>query len=99
MTTAPSRESPGGRVTLHIDHFPAVDANSVTYSISFNVKTAMGAVLLGRVQGLDALRGVLQKLKLNSLAVEAACSTMTHHACHEIPDVDLTPSLIRELGL
>jgi len=95
MTTAPSRQSPGGVVVIRIDRIdgPAVDAKSTTYSLSF------GAILLGRVEGLDALRNVLQKLKVTSLAIDTACKVLTERPHHDISDVTLTPALIRELGM
>jgi hypothetical protein len=95
MTTLPSRQSPGGVVIVRIDRIdrPAVDPNSTAYSLSF------GAILLGRVEGPDALRNVLQKLKVSSLAIETACKVLTERPHHDISDVTLTPALIRELGM
>jgi hypothetical protein len=99
MTTPPSRESPGGTVVVRIERLPGADPNSATYSVSFTAKTAMGAVLLGRVQGLDGLRELLRKLNMSGPAVETTCSTLTDRPFHEIHGVNLTPALIRELGL
>ena len=99
MTTAPFRQSPGGKVTLHVDRLSGVDPNSVTYSVSFTAEAAMSAVLLGRVQGLGALRDWLQKLNVSPPAVETACSALTQRTSHDIQGVNITPSLIRELGL
>jgi hypothetical protein len=95
MTTLPSRQSPGGVVVIGIDRIdrPAVDPNSTAYSLSF------GAILLGRVAGLDALQNVLQKLKVPSCAIETACLELTKRPHHDISDVTLTPALIRELGM
>jgi hypothetical protein len=95
MTTLPSRQSPGGVVVISIDRIdrPAVDPNSTAYSLSF------GAVLLSRVEGLDALQNVLQKLKVPSRAIETACQELTERPHHDISDVTLTPALIRELGM
>jgi hypothetical protein len=95
MTTLPSRQSPGGVVVIGIDRIgrPAVDPNSTAYSLSF------GAILLGRVEGLDALQNVLQKLQVPSRAIETACRELTERPHHDISDVTLTPALIRELGM
>jgi hypothetical protein len=95
MTTLPSRQSPGGVVTIRIDRIdrPGVDPNSTAYSLSF------GAILLGRVEGLDSIRNVLQKLKLSSLAIETACRVLSERPHHDISDVTLTPALIRELDM
>ena len=95
MTTLPSGQSRGGVVVIRIDRIdrPAVDPNSTAYSLSF------GAILLGRVAGLDALQNVLQKLKVPSCAIETACLELTKRPHHDISDVTLTPALIRELGM
>ncbi len=95
MTTLPSRQSPGGVVAIHIDRIdrPVVDPSSTAYSLSF------GAILLGRVEGLDALRNVLQRLQVTSFAIETACQVLTERPHHDISDVTLTPALIREVGM
>jgi hypothetical protein len=59
----------------------------------------VGAILLGRVEGLEALRDLLQKLKENAPAIETACKALAERPHYEISDVTLTPALIRELGL
>jgi hypothetical protein len=99
MTTPPSRESPGGIVVVRIERLLGADPNSATCSVSFTAKAALGPVLLGRVQGLDALRGLLRKLNMTGPAVETVCEIMTERPVHEIHGVNLTPSLIRELCL
>jgi hypothetical protein len=98
MTTPPSRESSGGIVVVRIERLTGADPNSATYSVSFTPAAAMGAVLLGRVQGLDALRGLLRKLNMSGPAVDTTCSTLTDRPFHEIHGVNITPSMIRELG-
>ena len=87
--------SPGGVVVIRIDRIdgPAVDPNSTAYSLSF------GAILLGRVEGLDALRNLLEKLTVTSPAIETACKVLTERLHHDISGVTLTPALIRELGV
>jgi hypothetical protein len=98
MTTQPSQESPGGMVVIFIDRPPAVDPTSAEYSVSFGAITATGAVLLGRVEGLDALRRVLRKLDLTGPEVETACLVLTERPHYEVPGVLLTQTLIRGLG-
>lgn len=95
MTTPPYRQSPGGVVDIRIDRIdrPVIDRNSIEYSLSFE------AILLGRVKGLDALRNVLEKLKVTSPAIETACKVLTERPGHNISGVTLTPALIRELGV
>ena len=95
MTTLPSGQSRRSVVVIRIDRIdrPAVDPNSTAYSLSF------GAILLGRVEGLAALRNVLQKLQVPSLAIETACKVLTECPHHDISDVTLTPALICELSM
>jgi len=99
VTTAPSSESPGGTVVVRIDRFPNRVPNSAIYAVTFAAKAAMGAVLLSRVQGLDALRVLLRKLNLTGAAAETACAILTERQFHEIDGVTLTPRLIRELSV
>jgi hypothetical protein len=101
MTTSPAREPPGGVVIIHMDRVddPGIDPNSTGYAVSFRGATAIAAVLLGRVEGLYALGGVLRKLRLTARAVETAWQELTEHSHYEISGVLLTPELIRELGL
>lgn len=99
MTTLPSRQSPGGKIVLHIDRLPAVDPNSAEYSVSFSAMGAMGDILLGKVHGLDALGSLLRKLDLTGPAVETVCTAMIERSFHAIQGVNLTPQLIRDIGM
>jgi len=67
--------------------------------VSFQATVATGLVLLGRVQGLNALRDLLRKLKVTEPVVNAAGEAMNQRSVHEISSVTLTPALIRELDL
>jgi hypothetical protein len=79
---------------------PGVEPNSTEYSVSFGGTTdPVGATLLGIVEGLDALRDLLQKLKETAPGIERARNVLTEHPHHEISGVTLTPAMIRELGL
>jgi hypothetical protein len=62
-------------------------------------KDAVGAFYLGRASGFDSLVTLLRKVGVSSPDVEMALQVLTAHGHHEIPDVTLTPGLIRELGL
>ena len=84
---------------VRIERLSGAEPSAATYAVNFIAEAAMGAVLLGRVQGLDALRGLLGKLNMTGPAVETVCKIMTQRPFHEIHGVNLTPSLIRELGL
>ena len=77
----------------------ALDPNSAVYSVSLRDQNAVGDILLRKVRGLEALRALLQKLNLTGPAAHAACAIMTEHPFHEIAGVNLTPALIREIGL
>jgi hypothetical protein len=78
---------------------PVVDPNTAQYSIGFETTVVTGFVLLGRVQGLSALRELLRKLQVTEPVVDAACEAMIRRPVHEISSVMLTPALIRELDL
>ena len=99
MTTLPSRQSLGGTIVLHVDRLPAVDPTDAEYTLSFRAAGAMGNILLGKVHGLDALRAVLRKLNFTGPAAETVRAIMTERPVHEIAGINLTPALIRELGL
>ena len=91
-------ESPGDTVVILIDRSDYF-ANPADYFVGFKEGAATRAVLLGSVEGLNALRGVLRKLNLTEPAVEAACMVLIEHSHYEISGVVLTPALIRELGV
>ena len=54
---------------------------------------------IGRTIGFDSLTTLLRKVGVSPADVEMALQVLSTHAHHEIPDVTLTPRLIRELGL
>ncbi len=62
-------------------------------------KDGMGAFYLGRAAGFDPLTALLRKLGVKPADIETALHVLTAQTHHEIPDVILTQSLIRELGL
>ena len=62
-------------------------------------KDGMGAFYLGRAAGFDPLTALLRKLGVKPADIETALQVLTARPHHEIPDVILTHSLIRELGL
>jgi hypothetical protein len=102
MTIPPDRQIREGVGVLRIGRLdgPGVDPNTTEYSVTFGgTIDPAGALLLARVEGLDALRELLQKLKVAPPAIETARQALAERADHEISGVKLTPSLIRELGL
>jgi hypothetical protein len=62
-------------------------------------KDGVGAFYLGKVSGLDPLTVLLRKLGVPGPIIGTALQVLTAQPHHEIPDVILTQSLIRELGL
>jgi hypothetical protein len=102
MTIPPNRQIREGLGVLRINRLdgPGVDPNTTEYSVSFRgTVDPVGAILLARVEGLDALRELLQKLKVDPPASETARKALAERADHEISSVMLTPAMIRELGL
>jgi hypothetical protein len=91
-------ESPGDTGVILIDRSDYF-ANPAEYFVGFKRAAATSAVLLGSVEGVNALRGVLRKLNLTEPAIEAACMALTELPHYEISGVVLTPTLIRELNL
>jgi hypothetical protein len=62
-------------------------------------KDGVGAFYLGKVSGFDPLTVLLRKLGVPGPIIGTALQVLTAQLHHEIPDVILTQSLIRELGL
>src|SRR5713101_7690133 len=84
-------------IPLHIDredgdiHPPTAD-----YAVSFGgSKDRAGTVLLGRPQGLDALTVLLRSLGIAPSEIETACQVLTEQPHYVIPDVSLTPVVLR----
>jgi len=86
---------------LHIDredgdiHPPTAD-----YAVSFGgSKDRVGTVLLGRPQGVDALTALLRGLGIAPGEIVTACQVLTEQTHHVIPDVMLTPAVVRRFHL
>ena len=62
-------------------------------------KEEVGAVLIARPKGMDALKDILRKLAITPGDIETACRVLTTQPSHLIPEVLLSPSVIRRLGL
>src|SRR6266542_6696598 len=70
------------------------------YLVSFGGhKDGVGAFYLGRASGFGPLIALLRKLRVQPAYMETALQVLTAQPHHEIPNVILTQSLIRELGL
>ena len=52
-------------------------------------------MLLGRPQGLDALTVLLRSLGIAPSEIETACQVLTEQPHYVIPDVSLTPVVLR----
>ena len=100
---SPSQEPPAARqpIPLHIDRAagPAIDLTTTEYSVTFGgSKDAVGTVLLGSPAGLEALAAFLRKIGLASSEIEIARRVLSEQAHHELPDVKLSPTILRNLG-
>jgi hypothetical protein len=101
MPTEPRQphRTPG---VIHIDNQNHASGSEgpPEFVVSFGgKKDGIGAFSLGRAIGFDSLTALLRKVGVSPVDVEIALQGLTAHAHHEISDVTLTPSLIRELGL
>jgi len=99
---SPSQEHPAaGPTPLHIDRAagPEIDLTTTGYSVTFGgSKDAVGTVLLGSPAGLEALAAFLRKIGLASSEIETARRVLSEQAHHELPDVKLSPPILRQLG-
>ena len=59
---------------------------------------AVGTVLLGNPQGLEALTAFLRKIGLASPEIEIAQRVLAEQWHYEFPDVKLSPAILRQLG-
>ena len=88
--------------TLRIDRpgGPGIDLGTVEYSVTFGgVKDDVGAVIVARSKGFDALTALLRKLPISPAEIETAIRVLTSQPSYAISDVPLTKQLLRSLGL
>jgi hypothetical protein len=100
---SPSQEHPAARppTPLHIDRAagPRIDLTTTEYAVTLGgSKDAVGTVLLGNPQGLEALTAFLRKIGLASPEIEIAQRVLSEQSHFEIPDVKLSPTVLRQLG-
>ena len=96
--STPSRLRP----PLHIEREDGAGINPPTteYAVSFGGSTdRVGTVLLGRPQGLDALVLLLRGLGMAHGEIVTACQALTEQPRYVIPDVSLTPAVLRRFRL
>ena len=89
-------------ITLRIDRpgGPGIDLGTVEYSITFGgAKDDVGAVILARSKGFDALTALLRKLPISPAEIETAIRVLTSQPSYASSDVPLTRQLLRSLGL
>jgi len=87
---------------LHIEREDGAGINPPTteYAVSFGGSTdRVGTVLLGRPQGLDALVLLLRGLGMAHGEIVTACQALTEQPHYVIPDVSLTPAVLRRFRL
>ena len=100
MTTSrgPPAQAP---VPLHIEGSddPAIILETTGYRVSLGgSKDGVGTIVLGTAKGVRTLRIFLLKLGVAPSEVEIACRVLDEQAHHEIPDVNLRPAALRDLG-
>ena len=86
---------------LHIDREDGdIHPPTAEYAVSFGgSKDRVGTVLLGRPQGLDALAALLRGLGIAPTEILAACQVLTEQPHYVIPDIMLTPAILRRFRL
>jgi hypothetical protein len=62
-------------------------------------KDDVGAVIVAKPQGFDALTTLLRKLPISPGEIETAIRALTSQPSHAIQDVTLTKELLRSVGL
>jgi len=101
MSPSEERSAAVPPTPLHIDRAagPEIDLTTTGFSVTFGgSKDAVGTVLLGRPEGLDALTAFLRKIGLASPEVQIAWRVLSEQAHHELPDVKVSPTILRQLG-
>ena len=98
----PSQENVAARppTPLHIDRAagPTIDLTKTEYSVTFGgSKDAVGTILLGKPEGLNALTAFLRMLGLASQEIEIARGVLSEQSHYELPDVKLSPTILRQL--
>ncbi len=79
---------------------PGIDLSTVEYSVTFGgAKDDVGAVIVAKPKGFDALTALLRKLPMATADIETAIRVLTSQPRHMIPDVTVTRELLRSLGL
>jgi hypothetical protein len=87
---------------LHVEREDGdgIHAPTAEYAISFGgSKDRAGTVLLGRPQGLDALTVLLRSLGIAPSEIEKAYQALMEQPQYVIPDVSLTPAVLRRFRL
>ena len=62
-------------------------------------KDGTGTFYLGRVSGLGRLAALLTKVGVQPAEVDTALQTLPGQPHHQVPNVTLTPDVLRDLGL
>jgi hypothetical protein len=87
---------------LHIEREDGEGIHPPTaeYAVAFGgSKDRAGTMLLGRPQGLDALTVLLRSLGIAADEIETACQVLTEQSHYVIPDVSLTPLVLRRFRI
>jgi hypothetical protein len=88
-------------VPLHISRAgsPTIRPATAVYAVSLGgSKDGVGTVLIGTPKGIDALTALLAKIGVGRSEIETACKVLAEQPYHQIPNVKLTPPILRRLG-
>ena len=94
-----SQQSVSTRTPLHIvrEDGDGINPPTAEYAVSFGgSEDRVGTVLLGRPQGHGALTVLLRGLGIAHREIETACQALTEEPHYVIPDVTLTPTVLRK---
>ena len=97
----PSPAASATPVPLHISRAgsPTIRPATAVYAVSLGgSKDDVGTVLIGTPKGIDALTALLEKIGVGRSEIETACKVLAEQPYHQIPNVKLTPPILRRLG-
>ena len=98
MSTEP-QQPPGTRGVIRIECRHHSDRPS-EFLVSFGgKKDGVGTFWVGSTIDIGAVSALLPMLGVSATEVKTAVQVLMTEPHHEIPDVMLTPAMIRELGL
>ena len=98
---SPAGNSSKMPVPLHISRGGSATIRPATavYAVSLGgSKDGVGTILIGTPKGVDALTVLLEKIGVGRPEIETACKVLAEEPYHQIPNVKLTSTILRQLG-